>query len=167
MQSVCKERRPLKKKKKIEAVQSIREQAKQLSYCKLNHIATVCGFRFVLGATLDARHHRVLSCVTLWCITRIFQKPVGNKVKTSFRQREAFSAILWSSSSDETAATAACTLVFERLAAVAFVTTLRRLIDFGKHFILELGNMDVQDFSALSFLDRTRRVSRELAVATS
>lgn len=90
-------------------------------------------------------------------------------MKASFGQREAFSAILWSSSSDETAATAASALVFEGLAAVAFVTALGRLIDFGKHFILELGNMDVRDFEfeALSFLDRTGRVSRELAVATS
>lgn len=102
-------------KKKIEGGLSIREQANQLSYCKLNQIARVCDFRFVRGATLDAHHHYVLSCAVLWNITRIFQKPVG-KVKTPFQQREAFSAILWSSSSDETAATAASTLVFEGLA---------------------------------------------------
>lgn len=129
---VFKEKRSLYKSKKTErSVYSIREQAKQLSYCKLNQISTVCVFRFVRGATFDARHHHVLSCVALWCITRIFQKPAESKVKTSFRQREAFSAILWSSSSDETAATATCTLVFEGPPTVAFVTTLGRLIDFG------------------------------------
>lgn len=114
---------PCKVFKERRSLYSIREQASQLSYCKLNQIATVCGFRFVRGATLDARHHHVLSCVALWCITRIFQKPAESKVKTSFRQREAFSA--------KTAATAASTLVFEELPAVAFVTTTGRLIDFG------------------------------------